>query len=260
MKTHSSLFFLIKKVILITLLLPALQTNASVSIEIENNEVIVTTTEEGKAGYKGCEIEYSQLVFAYEYTLYKKVFTQSKTKNINNQSCPSPLFKWIKVGKKKSNSPQEIFPNMPLGEYKATVLSGQAIGCSIKGDTQDYPTKSIVYHQEKSNTFDLSGESKREETPSIGSSDFDILKVFPNPTSGEINIQLKDHSLTEKATIVFYDLLGKETLRMNQDIKDKTFMEWQVDVSNFSGGAYLLRVFDQEGNSYEKKVMVIENK
>lgn len=257
MKTHSSLSSLLKKAILITLLLPTLQMFATVNIEMGDNEVIVTTDAVGKTGYKGCEAEKLQLVPAYEYTLYRKEKIISKVTNTNTQTCPSPSTRWVKVAEKKSDSSLEVFLNMPRGEYKATVLSGQAIGCSIDGNTQSYPSKSIVYYQEKSNTFDLSNEPNES---TLSTTNKDVLKVFPNPTSGEINIQLQDHSLKEKATIVFYDLLGKETLVISQNIEDKSFTEWKVDVSSFSGGAYLLRISDQEGNSYEKKVMVIENK
>ncbi len=258
MKVHSLLKSLLKKGILITMLLPTLPIFAAVSIEMGNNEIIVTTDEVGQEGYKGCQEGQLKLLSAYVYTLYKKEYSQNNLKNSTHQSCSA--FKWVKIDEKKSNSPEEVFPNMTVGEYKATVYSGQAIGCSINGNTKNYPSRSIVYYQEKSNTFDLNDTSIDTNNVITSATNQGVLNVFPNPTSGEIQIQLKNHSLNKKANIVFYDLLGKEALRLNQDVNNNAFTEWQIDVSSFSGGAYVLRIFDQEGNSYERKVMVIENK
>ena len=75
---------------------------------------------------------------------------------------------------------------MPIGEYKATVYAGQAIGCSIAGDTKEYPSKSIVYDQEKSSTFNLTNEEVTLVDAVVLSTIFNnnAMKVFPNPANG----------------------------------------------------------------------------
>jgi len=230
-------------------------TQAQVTIDMDDGKVFVRTDMEGYQGYQGCDLDHLNLVNAYVYTLYRKESKMTKTQTCNTGAV------WVKVAEKKSNLDEEVFPNMPIGEYKATVYSGQAIGCNIDGETQSFPSKSIIYQQEKSKIFDFNPAN----TESVVSSNqhiitSDALSVFPNPTSGALQIQLKDHSLKRDVQIVFYDLLGQEIKQFKQVAEDQKFQEWQVDVSGFSEGAYILRVFDGEGNSYEKKVIVTDNK
>ncbi|MFK8007116.1 MAG: T9SS type A sorting domain-containing protein [Saprospiraceae bacterium] len=259
MKTNYSLRFTIKRLFILLLIFQSSNSFATIKIEMADNNVYVSTNEIGIAGYKGCETGKLQSVNAYVYTLYRKQIKSQK----NGQTCsPNSKGSWIQVAQKESNQPAVEFSNMPFGEYKATVYTGQSIGCTINGDTKDYPSKSIVYHQEKSSTFNLNNEVAELVGATIISTPInnDAIKVFPNPTNGELNIQIKDSQLKSNANIIFYDLLGREALAMSQTIEDAKYQEWKIDVSNFSEGAYLLRVFDNEGNSYEKKVIVTDNK
>ena len=66
--------------------------------------------------------------------------------NVNNGLCSNDD---IQVAKASGNNSTHVFKKRPEGEYKATVSSGQAIGCQITGDTQEFPSKSIVYEQKK---------------------------------------------------------------------------------------------------------------
>lgn len=259
MKTNYSLFLIIKRLFIFLLIFQCSNSFAAIKIEMADNKIYVSTDDVGTAGYKGCETEKLKQVNAYVYTLYRKQVRSQE----NAQTCSSSSRgTWIQVAKKESNQPEVEFPNMPFGEYKATVYAGQAIGCSIAGGTKDYPSKSIVYHQEKSSTFNLTNEAVELVDAAIGSIPInnDAMKVFPNPTNGELNIQIKDSQLKSNANIIFYDLLGGEAMNLSQSIEDAKNQEWQVDVSEFSEGAYILRVFDNEGNSYEKKVIVTDNK
>ncbi len=237
-----------------------LQVFATVTIELDGVDVYVSTTEIGVQGYQGCDPNNSETVDAYVYTLYKRIQQRGGGKGSDTQTCSNGS-KWVQVAKSSSNSSTESFPKMGVGEYKATVYAGQPIGCTIEGDSKNYPSKSIVYKQEKSNPINLDSNSEVfSGLNSNGVLNNDALKIFPNPTSGDLHIQIKDHILQSEASIVFYDLLGKEAMKINRSIDDQNFQEWQVDVSDFSEGAYILRIFDGEGNSYEKKVIVTDNK
>ena len=257
MKTSNTIFLLVKFFLLPILLSLSITTHASITIEMKTNKVIVSTDQIGVAGYKGCEAEQLILKKAYVYTLYKKELP--KEKNGQSCNCTNSHGSWVEVGKIESDLATEVFSNMPQGEYKATVYAGQAIGCDIAGDTESYPSKSIVYQQEKSTAFNFQAATASVSNATITSLRNDALSVFPNPTSGELNIKLQDHDLKSNAQIVFYDLLGKKIKQISQTIKDEKYLEWQVDVSEFAEGAYMLRVLDGEGNSYEAKVVVTKN-
>ena len=253
---------MIQKLSILFLIFQCTQSYAAIKIEMTDNNVYVSTDEVGTAGYKGCETEKLRSVNAYVYTLYRKQIKSQK----NAQTCSSnSKGSWVEVAKKESEFLKEEFQNMPFGEYKATVYAGKAIGCNIDGDTKNYPSKSIVYQQEKSSIFSLNNEEASLVDAAgvnipVNNSDNDAMKVFPNPTNGELHIQIKDSKLKSNANIVFYDLLGQEAMTLSRSIDDEKFQEWQVNVSDFAEGAYILRVFDNEGTSYEKKVIVTDNK
>ena len=237
-----------------------LQVNATVIIEMDDGNVYVRTDQKGVEGYKGCDVEKAKLVNAYVYTLYQKKYFGNHDRG-GGGTCGKPTSKWVKVAKRNSNLSEEVFLNMPEGEYKATVYAAQAIGCTIEGDTKNYPSKSVVYQQEKSLVINLNGE---DINPAIGltttgASNNDELKIFPNPTSGKLHIQLQNHILKSNANIVFYDLLGREVMNIAKSVDDEKHLEWEVDVSEFAEGAYVLRVFDREGGSYERRVIVQNN-
>jgi len=236
-----------------------LQVYATVTIELDGNDVYVSTSEKGVQGYKGCNPDKTKIVDAYVFTLYKRIKSREAGKGSGTQTCSKPS-KWVKVAEKSSNSSTESFPDMGIGEYKATVYAGQSIGCNIDGDTKGFPAKSIVYQQEKSTPINLDATSKVFSSVNSNEGINDALKIFPNPTSGNLHIQIKDHILQSEASIVFYDLLGQEAMKITRSIDDQGFQEWQVDVSDFAEGAYILRISDREGNSYEKKVIVTDNK
>lgn len=230
----------------------------SVTLSMEDHMITVSTDQVGKAGHKGCESGRLTPANAYVFTLYRKHLNAQK----GNQFCSSNnTGSWIEVARKETNQSSIDFLDMPIGEYKATVYAGQAIGCTIiNGDKKS--TKSIVYEQQKSSTFFLNNEPEGsiEKTRVTAPFQNESLTVFPNPTNGELNIQIKDSQLQSTANIIFYDLLGRETMVLNQSIDDTKYQEWQVDVSTFAEGAYILRVFDDEGHSYEKKVIVTDHK
>ena len=65
------------------------------------------------------------------------------------------------------------------------------------------------------------------------------FETFPNPASNNVSIQLP--SGTEKATVHFYDSLGRLALS-----KKVTSMKNTIDVSSISRGVYILKVVTED--------------
>ena len=65
------------------------------------------------------------------------------------------------------------------------------------------------------------------------------FETFPNPASNSVSIQLP--SGTEKATVHFYDSLGRLALS-----KKVTSMKNTIDVSSINSGVYILKVVTED--------------
>ncbi|MFY0631031.1 MAG: T9SS type A sorting domain-containing protein [Flavobacteriaceae bacterium] len=75
--------------------------------------------------------------------------------------------------------------------------------------------------------------------------------VFPNPTDNIFTIQLTLNSSIKSYSL--YDLRGKEVLKKEYQVL-KNLRE--VDIDNLSKGMYLLRVLNNEGEFFTKKIIV----
>jgi hypothetical protein len=73
------------------------------------------------------------------------------------------------------------------------------------------------------------------------------FKVFPNPTSNEINIVFENN---EHRTIQLLDVLGNEILTVNNKK-----LSFQLDVSNYPKGIYLVKVTKAEETSSQKIIV-----
>ena len=70
-----------------------------------------------------------------------------------------------------------------------------------------------------------------------------IFKLFPNPTSGSLNIQFSQ-IINKDFQIELIDLLGR-VIHTELPLDDQTI---SLDISHLSSGSYLIRVIDQQGN------------
>ncbi len=70
------------------------------------------------------------------------------------------------------------------------------------------------------------------------------IKVYPNPTSGELNILINNQNLMPQAIIV-YDITGRKVIDQKAD-RNATLMH--MDVSSLSNGTYILEVNGLNGN------------
>ncbi len=82
------------------------------------------------------------------------------------------------------------------------------------------------------------------------------IKVFPNPTSGNLTVQLHLSS-AQKSAISVYDLAGREVLRMAENgLLQKGLNYLQLDVSVLKPGIYTLIINTNEGRLASKFVVV----
>ncbi|MGC6414469.1 MAG: T9SS type A sorting domain-containing protein [Bacteroidia bacterium] len=91
-------------------------------------------------------------------------------------------------------------------------------------------------------SFAVDEEQSKEDIPQ---SDF---KIYPNPTSGLVNLHL--HNLVFE-TIEIFDINAKRILQINT--KNKEFIE--IDLSAYPTGTYLLRALQTDGQIITKKII-----
>ena len=72
------------------------------------------------------------------------------------------------------------------------------------------------------------------------------IQVYPNPTSGKINIRNSENVKIESISII--DLNGQNLLEFENDINE-------LDLSGFSKGIYLLKLTYQKGEVYRKIII-----
>lgn len=90
------------------------------------------------------------------------------------------------------------------------------------------------------------------EALSIGESDFDEFKVFPNPTNGLIYIII---STNENVNLSLYDIRGRRVYGNDYDNNSGTFNQ-QVDFGNVASGIYMLNV--ESGGKKATRKLIIE--
>jgi hypothetical protein len=80
-------------------------------------------------------------------------------------------------------------------------------------------------------------------TTSIEDGDGEEIGIYPNPTTGLLNIELG--RLSADASVVITNLLGETVYEMRGETIQKTTV--RVDMSSYSDGVYMVRV--QTGNT-----------
>lgn len=100
----------------------------------------------------------------------------------------------------------------------------------------------------KNASFSIAAPTAVEEIES----QFEELKIFPNPATSNININI---SLKEQKTVKveLFDLSGQTLFRDEYDsIKEK---QASIDLSNLANGTYLLKLGLPEGNTFRKVIV-----
>jgi hypothetical protein len=75
--------------------------------------------------------------------------------------------------------------------------------------------------------------------------------IYPNPTSGRININSPD----KIQELYITDFAGKILERINPRGKSQN---WQTDLGNYPSGTYLVRYFTQQKGWGVKKVLLVK--
>ena len=81
-----------------------------------------------------------------------------------------------------------------------------------------------------------------------------LLTAFPNPTTGLISIAMKDYQ-GKSLSYILYDFKGQEILR--SDTKIGTDIKFDLDLTSFSQGIYLLKVMS--GSQSIKVLKIVKN-
>jgi hypothetical protein len=94
-------------------------------------------------------------------------------------------------------------------------------GCNIVSSTEDFSVVNL-----STNSFSYS-----------------TINIYPNPTTGIVNISSTENSIIDKIEIV--DVLGKT-------VATKTGNTSQVDISHLSNGMYVFKIYSGENVSIKK--------
>ena len=81
----------------------------------------------------------------------------------------------------------------------------------------------------------------------------DKIKMFPNPVSDKINVELDLDETSDNVRIVITDLSGKQM--MNQRFENVRSQTFDFNVSTFANGAYLMNIITDEGFRVDKFVV-----
>lgn len=91
-------------------------------------------------------------------------------------------------------------------------------------------------------------------TASLGVANFDLdnaLQLYPNPSSGIINLNFANYSSFEKTKITVLDIEGKK-LKTIENIANSNS---KIDLSSFNNGIYFLKI-QADGESTTKKIII----
>ncbi|MDU8887127.1 T9SS type A sorting domain-containing protein, partial [Yeosuana sp. MJ-SS3] len=122
------------------------------------------------------------------------------------------------------------------------------------------PTHTSVYEVTVSNGISQDTDKVKVTVIQCQSSSLDLndnlsnnveFSVFPNPTSGTLNVKLLE--LSNLSNLMLYDMLGKALV--NKPIDPGADLEFKLDLSSYPKGIYILTII-QNGEPFSKKVVL----
>ena len=81
-----------------------------------------------------------------------------------------------------------------------------------------------------------------------------ILKLYPNPTTNELNVLLDIENTETEGLIIVSDFMGKVLMQDQIDLSVKGTQHLTLDVSNLPVGAYVLQINSSDSNEVYKFV------
>ncbi len=133
----------------------------------------------------------------------------------------------------------KLTDNMGECVFRHVMAVEDSISYTVSG--QNYITtegKILVVNGDITETVKLIGTNKVTELA-------DGLKIYPNPTTGIVNIQTKQNN----SSISVYNINGVEIINKNINLKDK------IDLSNYPKGMYLLKIKSDTQNYLHKLIL-----
>jgi hypothetical protein len=150
-------------------------------------------------------------------------------KTIEKRTFEGKNLKYSHFQKFKTNSTGKIVP-----AYKKEVN----LGNTEKGNRLwHFKEEEIIYY---TITYSLNGRSAEESNL--------IFKVFPNPSTKEITVQLPKDLFEQAPIITIYDLLGKVTYQQKATSNIEV-----INMDNYTKGVYLLQVETSKGDKLNQK-------
>jgi predicted RNase H-like HicB family nuclease len=89
----------------------------------------------------------------------------------------------------------------------------------------------------------------------VGDPDFTGVAIYPNPTSGKVNIDLLDE--WKNASVTVYDMVGRPVYTGTLNSDNATGKPIEFDLSSLGSGIYILNIQSSNGSkSYQGKILV----
>jgi plastocyanin len=85
----------------------------------------------------------------------------------------------------------------------------------------------------------------------VGKNSAGILRIYPNPTSGQITIIIPGSSRSKTDVLIVRDLIGR-TIFSNTIIQDQ---EYNIDLSDYPGGYYFVQLTSDAGTMTRKVIL-----
>ena len=232
---------------------------SAVKVDVKENTVKTKTDQKGIEGLKGCKKERIKPKSAYIYDLFRKVDSKSNPPTCNS-SNKSNRYKHSK--RVVTNSEEGVeFKNLKPGIYKIVAYYATPTGCDISKIVDakmldDYPSSSIIYQKEESEEFKITSLLKLTET--ISNNQIKKFEVFPNPSSDKVYVAVEGIELNKDTELYVQSIVGGEVERY-QLPANQSQINYEIDLSRYSAGTYLVYLSDKNGIQYKRKIVVLKN-
>ena len=132
-----------------------------------------------------------------------------------------------------------------MGCYKGSSLT---IGDKVF-DESDPLNKIFVYGFTLNTPIPIISDNRIEAENDL----INITKVYPNPTNGDLNVEISSTRNEKNVSLSIYDLNGKKIYLQEVNIRRGLKNSYQVSCNGIASGFYYLILEDQKGNKTVKK-------
>jgi subtilisin family serine protease len=128
------------------------------------------------------------------------------------------------------------------GFFSAQILKE----CPVSGEV--IPKKALVEYDYSNHTNESLNLNKERNVRSS------YCKLYPNPTTGIVNIEYSTAVSNSVVNITVYDITGRVMHQKSVDIENEGIHTEILNLSNFSKGAYYIEVRNNNGVRYNNKI------